>query len=282
MVSAGGALTADGQSRDALLTLDDAAFVEAAYVAILGRPPDEDGRRSYLAKLAAGESKEDLVVALATSVEAKLAQKTPSWILALVNARRGHQHWLWKTWPFKLMLPRLAATEQDHQQLIHALGGMAKANEVRFEADRQAWRAEAERIHAMLIENAASQRDASLALERALREALAQRVAPVEENLAAWQANATQTAAAVEEALRVLRVGTAASNLALTALGQELNQMQSATRSLALRVDEISVAPKSERSTAVSAEVPDAELSAREQALVRRLQVVGTSQKGPR
>ncbi|HWS66620.1 MAG TPA: glycosyltransferase [Steroidobacteraceae bacterium] len=52
-----------------LLTLDDADFVEAAYLAILGRPADSSGRSHYLATLRDRMSKLEIVWALATSSE---------------------------------------------------------------------------------------------------------------------------------------------------------------------------------------------------------------------
>ncbi len=270
-MSAGGDSPQHDHAHDALLQLDGAAFVDAAYLATLGRPADEDGRRSYVAKLAAGESKKDLIIALATSVEGKSCAQTPEWILQLVDAKRGHRHWLWKIWPFKLMLPRFRAVEQDQQHLVHALIGLEKRHEENQETDRKTWLAQTARIEAALVANAASQRDATTALERALADALAQRVAPVENNLAALQARSASSIASLAEALRVLNLGKAASDRALNAIQQELAHLQTATRAQSLQIDGLASAANNDHADASMA-LNDTELSRREQALMRRLQ----------
>lgn len=53
----------------ALMSLDDQAFVEAAYVALLKRRPDDAGMRSHLAALAAGQSRIIVLGALRYSPE---------------------------------------------------------------------------------------------------------------------------------------------------------------------------------------------------------------------
>lgn len=54
-----------------LLTLDDDAFVEAAYRRILGRASDAEGRTHYLEKIRNGTPRTDILKALAQSTEAK-------------------------------------------------------------------------------------------------------------------------------------------------------------------------------------------------------------------
>ena len=48
---------------------DDEAFLERAYAELLGRPPDDEGRRTYLAELASGMRREDVLFAMASSPE---------------------------------------------------------------------------------------------------------------------------------------------------------------------------------------------------------------------
>jgi GT2 family glycosyltransferase len=55
---------------DALLALDGRAFVEAAYAALLHRPADPDGVRTYLEELERGEPKAAVLARLANSPEA--------------------------------------------------------------------------------------------------------------------------------------------------------------------------------------------------------------------
>jgi hypothetical protein len=52
-----------------LLGFEGHEFIERAYLAVLGRPPDEPGRRTYLRLLAAGRSKHAILQDLADSAE---------------------------------------------------------------------------------------------------------------------------------------------------------------------------------------------------------------------
>lgn len=54
-----------------LLRLDGASFVEAAYSTILKRQADPNGLDHFMGRLASGSRKEAIVVALATSTEAR-------------------------------------------------------------------------------------------------------------------------------------------------------------------------------------------------------------------
>ncbi len=64
-------ISGDGSALDIsfLMSLDDQAFVEAAYVALLKRRPDDAGRRSHLTALAAGQSRITVLGALRYSPE---------------------------------------------------------------------------------------------------------------------------------------------------------------------------------------------------------------------
>jgi hypothetical protein len=61
-------------SADDLLTLSDEAFVDSAFRALLGRAPEPEGRRAYLAQLRRGVPKERLLLAIADSAEARGAE----------------------------------------------------------------------------------------------------------------------------------------------------------------------------------------------------------------
>lgn len=54
-----------------LLRLNGASFIEAAYSAILKRQVDPSGLNHFMNRLALGDSKEAIIVALATSAEAR-------------------------------------------------------------------------------------------------------------------------------------------------------------------------------------------------------------------
>lgn len=58
---------------DDLLRLHDEAFVDAAYRALLGRPPEAEGKAAYLTQLRQGVAKERLLLAMAASDEARQA-----------------------------------------------------------------------------------------------------------------------------------------------------------------------------------------------------------------
>lgn len=62
---------ADEVPIDALLALEGERFVEAAYLRVLGRRPDDEGRRNYAGRLEAGEARADVLCALYASDEAR-------------------------------------------------------------------------------------------------------------------------------------------------------------------------------------------------------------------
>lgn len=91
-------------SLQEILLLNDEAFVSAAYLALLGRKPDNKGVDFYLARLRAGHSKEAVLREIATSSEAKrqgralpglsrliLIQNTRRGLRTLFNRQQGHE-----------------------------------------------------------------------------------------------------------------------------------------------------------------------------------------------
>jgi hypothetical protein len=71
-----------------LLRLDGRAFVNTAYLAILKRPADESGMRTYLHHLSQGARKEQLVLALAQSPEAMALSQPNLDVTPLIDAER--------------------------------------------------------------------------------------------------------------------------------------------------------------------------------------------------
>lgn len=62
---------------------DDGAFVDCAYAALLGRPPDPLGRRSTLAELAGGGDRIAIVERIATSAEGRARGIDPAFVARL-------------------------------------------------------------------------------------------------------------------------------------------------------------------------------------------------------
>jgi hypothetical protein len=75
------------RALEALLELEDEAFVEAAYEALLARAPDPEGRGSYLEQLREGTPKIELLAALALSAEGRAqARGSPALCAAVLRA----------------------------------------------------------------------------------------------------------------------------------------------------------------------------------------------------
>ena len=68
--SVGQAPWRDSRSLQAVLALNDADFINAAYALILSREPDSDGLGTYLPKIRAGAPKASVITAMARSAEA--------------------------------------------------------------------------------------------------------------------------------------------------------------------------------------------------------------------
>ena len=71
--AAAGPSPAPAMSLPDILALDGAAFIEAAYAAVLGRPADTTGLADLSAELAGGADKTDLLLRLQSSPEGQLA-----------------------------------------------------------------------------------------------------------------------------------------------------------------------------------------------------------------
>lgn len=82
-------------SVEGLLEQHDVAFVEAAYLSLLGRTPDPDGFDHYLGRLRAGDSKVKLIAEIAESREARQRNNQLVGLRELVTAHRRASHWFW-------------------------------------------------------------------------------------------------------------------------------------------------------------------------------------------
>ncbi|MEP7300924.1 MAG: DUF4214 domain-containing protein [Caldimonas sp.] len=71
-----------------MLRLDDAAFVNSAYWAVLLRQADAGGRAHYLAQLQAGTAKEEILFDLVRSDEGRRAASTLNGLAKVVAAHR--------------------------------------------------------------------------------------------------------------------------------------------------------------------------------------------------
>ena len=69
-----------------VLALDREAFLQTAYIAVLGRRPDPEGMSHYLTQMRTGVSKEDVVFALATSPEGLRTQRDVAGLDALLRS----------------------------------------------------------------------------------------------------------------------------------------------------------------------------------------------------
>jgi Domain of unknown function (DUF4214) len=77
-----------------LLELNDAAFVEGAYQALLGRAADPEGMRYYLERLRTGYDKSGIIAQIAMSVEMQLIEKKSPVLNEIIAANKNARHWL--------------------------------------------------------------------------------------------------------------------------------------------------------------------------------------------
>jgi hypothetical protein len=79
---------------DRLLDLSSDEFLEAAYQALLKRPPDSDGKRFYLTRLRSGYSKAGILVQIACSPEAKVVGRAPGSLARTIRGQQGALSWI--------------------------------------------------------------------------------------------------------------------------------------------------------------------------------------------
>jgi Domain of unknown function (DUF4214) len=77
-----------------LLELNDAAFVEGAYQALLGRAADPEGMHYYLGRLRAGYDKTGIIAQIAMSAEMQLIEKKSPVLKEIIAANKNARHWL--------------------------------------------------------------------------------------------------------------------------------------------------------------------------------------------
>ncbi len=70
-----------------LLALHDERFVRAAYLCVLGRQPDADGMRFYVERLRAGTARDEIVLELSNSAEARVRGSPDLAGIAALRAR---------------------------------------------------------------------------------------------------------------------------------------------------------------------------------------------------
>ena len=76
---------------EALLRLQDRAFVRQAYAALLGRQPDHDGLAYYTERIRQGVRKERVLHELASSPEARIPSETLFAVEAILRAERERE-----------------------------------------------------------------------------------------------------------------------------------------------------------------------------------------------
>jgi chromosome segregation ATPase len=77
-----------------LLELNDAAFIEGAYQALLGRAADLEGMRYYLERLRAGYDKSGIIAQIAMSTEMQPVEKKSPVLTEIIAANKNARHWL--------------------------------------------------------------------------------------------------------------------------------------------------------------------------------------------
>jgi SAM-dependent methyltransferase len=119
-----------------LLALDGAEFVELAYQTILGRAPDEQGRRHFLQELAHGHSKVELLDGLSRSAEAQRGNVLTNPMSRRLTRRRYRLPIIGGLLRFLNALPRLPRIKrhvallrrvQHEQERVHAEHAQALA-----------------------------------------------------------------------------------------------------------------------------------------------------------
>ena len=81
------------QHIDELQTLDGTDFVNATYITLLGRAPDPDGLRNYMAHLQAGKDKASIIAAIARSDEARASRITVPGLAELLSEQEARVPW---------------------------------------------------------------------------------------------------------------------------------------------------------------------------------------------
>ncbi|TXF10930.1 DUF4214 domain-containing protein [Pelomicrobium methylotrophicum] len=113
------------RNRHLLSIRDDAAFVTAAYHALLGRAPDPDGFQHYLDFLRQGGDRRKMLEDIAASPEAQArAPKQARFeaeLAALVEEEKKARHWFWR-W-----FARGERLERQLYRLETELGRLAQA-----------------------------------------------------------------------------------------------------------------------------------------------------------
>jgi Domain of unknown function (DUF4214) len=77
-----------------LLELNDAAFIEGAYQALLSRAADPEGMRYYLERLRAGYDKPGIIAQIAMSAEMQPVEKKSPTLTEIIAANKNARHWL--------------------------------------------------------------------------------------------------------------------------------------------------------------------------------------------
>jgi chromosome segregation ATPase len=77
-----------------LLELNDAAFVEGAYQALLGRAADLEGMHYYLGRLRAGYDKTAIVAQIAMSAEMRPTERKSPALQEAIASTKNARHWL--------------------------------------------------------------------------------------------------------------------------------------------------------------------------------------------
>ena len=83
------------QHVDHLLELKGPAFLSGVYQTLLGRAPDEEGKRHYLGRLHAGYGKRYIIAEISRSAEAKSFKAELQGMEQLVAEEKKANHWLW-------------------------------------------------------------------------------------------------------------------------------------------------------------------------------------------
>jgi chromosome segregation ATPase len=79
---------------DQLLELNDAAFIEGAYQALLGRAADPEGMRYYLGRLRAGYDKTSIITQIAMSAEMRPTEQKSPVLQEMISSTKTTRHWL--------------------------------------------------------------------------------------------------------------------------------------------------------------------------------------------
>ena len=106
----------DVRHTSSLLALNGSAFVNALYRVFLKRSPDRQGRDHFIGRLQAGHSKEAVLLAIATSPEAKSIGAPMEGVAEIENAQSR------KNWSFFGQARQSRALEARLSKLEYSLG----------------------------------------------------------------------------------------------------------------------------------------------------------------